>query len=390
MGESEEPAPRRQGRLQPLDGLRAVAVALVVIGHGFADQLPAPLAVLGQGGRGVDIFFVLSGYLITTLLTNELRARGRLDYSAFYARRALRILPAFLAFLAVTAALSLTGRIEPIGGDEFAVAALFVWNYAHGVADTWYLGHTWSLSVEEQFYVLWPLALVLLVWRARHRTRWLVALIVAAPAVRIAVYLAQPDERGYIAVMFHTRYDALLVGALLALLMASHREAIQTWSARLIVPALVLLFGIAPLVEERYGMPYAYTAGWTLDQACVAILIAFLVTVPTSRLARLLARRPLVLIGAMSYSIYLWQQLFLGGSTLLGSAPAYVGPLAAVATAAFSYYVIEKPFLRLKRHLARTELVPDGTRPGTEPAVALDDAGEAPGTPPTAPAPERL
>ena len=155
-------------RLPALDGVRALAVLLVMLSHSlwrFPETAPW-LPWLAQGALGVQLFFVLSGYLITTLLLRERDRTGRISLSSFYMRRARRILPAFLAYVAVIALLQALGLLNiPLRYYAYVLSQTWnyqvLWNPSVDPTGHWYFGHYWSLALEEQFYLLWPLLLIM-------------------------------------------------------------------------------------------------------------------------------------------------------------------------------------------------------------------------------------
>jgi len=309
------------------------------------------LFIFGNGALGVSIFFAISGFLITTLLLSEFRETGDISLKAFYLRRAFRILPAFYTYLTVIGVLSLAGAIVTKRAD-FLSAAVFVWNY-YWPAHNWFLGHTWSLSVEEQFYLLWPLALVTL--KPRRAAILALILIALAPAVRLLMYLLVPSSRVHIPVMLHTRVDVLMFGCVAALLWDEPKfKRLLQWVYRRHVPAVALCFLliISPCINRALRGGYALSVGWTLESACITVLLLWAIDHPATRIGRLLNWRPIAFIGVMSYSLYLWQQLFLTSlnQTTSGRFPLN---LACCFLAAFmSYTVIERPFLRLRHRLA--------------------------------------
>ncbi|WP_292729571.1 acyltransferase family protein [Microbacterium sp. UBA837] len=343
----------RQTRIKALDGLRGIAVLLVIAGHSMRAaqiDMPPALAFLEQGGRGVTIFFVLSGFLITSILVNEFDRSGRISLKAFYVRRAFRILPAFYAFLIVIGVLSLAGTFVQVTLPQLLAAGLFVWNYAP-VDGTWWLGHTWSLAIEEQFYLLWPLVLVL--FKPRIAIRIAVAVILASPLIRLAQYFLFPETREQISVMFHTRADALMVGCLLALLIGHARwDRIMPAIARWWPAYVIFLVAIAPPAKAYLQGVWDLTVGWSIEQLCVAGIICAAIALPNSLITRGLSWKPLTWIGLISYALYLWQQLFLGFGWPSWWSPI-IGIVASVAVATASYWLVEKPFLRLKKRWER-------------------------------------
>ena len=205
-----------KGRSIPsLDGLRALAVLAVVFAHSNSPlwvRFPW-LEPVRNGGLGVTCFFVISGLLITKLLLNELDTDRRISMGRFYARRFFRIFPPFYVYLAVVGILSLI-HFAPVDLKSFLYAAAYLRNYAvHPFVLV--LEHTWSLSLEEQFYLLWPACLFFF----RPRTCLWIALgaIVISPVLRVGTYALVPTMRDHINMMLHTRLDAIMVGAFVSL-----------------------------------------------------------------------------------------------------------------------------------------------------------------------------
>ena len=356
-----------QQRIPELTGLRAIAVLMVVLGHaahtvnGTYGGLLAPLRLFAHGELGVRIFFVLSGFLITSLLINEQQETGKIDYLQFYARRALRIWPASYAYLVFVGLCGLIGVID-LAWQQLAFAALHGWNYGAllGLDATssahpdgaWYLGHFWSLALEEQFYWVWPPVLVVL---SRHaHKRILITLILLIPLVRVGSYFLVPRLRGQLGMMLHTGVDPILIGCLAAL----ERQRIGDWLDRhrrlstpiLLVATIVTLLGL-PALPGAAGRYLNSTYGVTVECALIGFCIVALACQRHPWLAALLRTRPAVFVGTISYSLYLWQQLFLGTSSPV-ALPFPFNIAAAVVAAMLSYRLIERPFLRLKDTLA--------------------------------------
>ena len=300
--------------LPGVDGLRAVAVMAVLLYH-------ADLPWIRGGFLGVDVFFVISGYLITSLLLGEWRQRGYIDFPAFWLRRARRLLPALFLLIAVTLIFALVALSSEVAGlRDDAYAAL-------GYTTNWYLifdhqsyfeimgrpslfRHLWSLAVEEQFYILWPLLLTALLWLWRPR---FVLLIVLSGAVASAVLMAllyQPDvdpSRVYYGT--DTRGVGLLVGSALAFVWAPGRIAARAGRAR---PWLLDAIGLSAFGVLFYSFvrldglqPFLYQGGFALVALASAVVIAILVH-PRAHLGGLLGRQPLRWLGLRSYGIYLW------------------------------------------------------------------------------------
>lgn len=334
-----------------IDGLRAIAVFLVIFGH---MGLPSP------SGLGVLIFFVISGFLITWLLLKEVEKTGNISLRAFYARRSLRIFPAFYAYAALLLVLLAITHKHIVWPQVFA-ALLYYNNYYQAILGdpNTGLSHTWSLAVEEQFYLLWPL--MFLWWKHRlPRLRMvLIGIIGAFWVYRALLEFVLKVNQGYLYEAFDARADHLLVGCLLALVLWSGRfdkrwEAVTgLWQLALCVGGLV----ISVLLEMRYSSPYRDSMGFIVNPLFTAMLIVQLIACRDSLAVAWMQSRPVRYLGRISYSLYLYQQLVLPpAGKLLGRYPLAVeiaGSVAAVVLAASaSYYVIEKPFLRLKKRFS--------------------------------------
>ncbi len=345
-------------RYQPgLDGLRALAVAAVVAFH------LEPSAVPG-GFLGVDAFFVLSGYLITRLLIAEWHERRAISLVGFWARRARRLLPAlFLVVGAVAVYAIVAAPAEDLGrlrGD--GIASIFYaanWrfvvtgqSYFDLVATPSPFRHLWSLAIEEQFYLVWPLVVVACL-RARHARRVLAAVcgvgIVASVALMAMLYQDGDPSRAYFGT--DTRVHVLLVGALLAVLtwnrpapVASRRTAMAFGGV-----GLVVVVGMAALLDDRAA--WFYRGGSLLFAVAVAGVIIGTVAPGRSPLRSGLSVRPLVALGAISYGVYLWHwpvQIWLTPDRAGVDGLALDAMIVAVtiAAAGVSYTLVEQPIRR--------------------------------------------
>ena len=336
--------PRIDGRIPSLDGLRAVSIALVVLAHLNGTRYFPVSSELGQwqlGNLGVRVFFVISGFLITTLLLEESDRTGTVSLFHFYLRRSFRIFPAFYALCAVLFILEHTGAIALRPGDLLA-AMTYTVNYHHDRA--WYTGHLWSLSVEEQFYLLWPA--LLLVTRVRRGLWVAAAVVVAAPALRVVLGF-WPALRPGIGETFPSVADALATGCVLAGLHPRLARSAQ-WRAFLdgrrfwLAPLAVVICARNPWTKLDWLL------GQTVMNLGIAVVIERALHAPGDRLGRVLNARPLIFVGVLSYSLYLWQQLLLNrrGSSIAQSFPLNLLLVALAAVA--SYHAIEQPFLRLR------------------------------------------
>jgi peptidoglycan/LPS O-acetylase OafA/YrhL len=348
-----------------LDGLRGLAILLVLAGH---------LQLLWGGFLGVDIFFVLSGFLITTILAEEWQRRQSISLKAFYVRRGLRLFPAFLTLLFILSFPVLwiqSADDAPARRAEVIVAGCYVtnWTSLHRTPMPT-LGHTWSLSVEEQFYLLWPVLLYggLRVKLPRRQILLLVcAGIVVSSLHRMKLYNGYRGPNSAIDIAdvcrlyagLDTRADTLLVGCLLGLLvswdMLPRTQRFVFWLG----PASLVCFGsLCYLFYHGYWHhPAFYRRGlFTAVAIMVGGIMLRLLSRPTGLSCRMLEFAPLVGIGRISYGMYLfhfpimhWLQPARFGWRFPAMTLLAVG-LTAVA-ALLSYYCIERPCLRLKERL---------------------------------------
>lgn len=340
---------RVDGRIPSLDGLRALSIGLVLTAHlnGTRHFPSVPeLARWHLGDLGVRVFFVISGYLITTLLLEELDRTRTISLGRFYLRRFFRIFPAFYCFCVVLYLLDHAHLLTLRPGDLLA-AFTYTVNYHHDRA--WYAGHLWSLSVEEQFYLLWPALLLLVGTRGGNKVA--LATVVLVPVLRIGLGM-WPALRPGIGETFPSVADALATGCLLAGLAPTLMRS-PTWQ-RLLDSRLVWLAPLAVVLAARNpSTKVDWLIGQTVMNLAIAVVIAKVVRAPSTWFGRLLNARPLVFVGTMSYSLYLWQQIFLfrRGTSALQSFPLNL--TVAIATALASYHLVEKPFLRLRAYLER-------------------------------------
>jgi len=319
-------------RIPGLDGLRAVSISLVLIGHS-RGLTPPPDSFMGKGTFGVHVFFVLSGYLITWILLEEEHAKGGISLRAFYARRALRILPPAMVYLACVSMLGFFGVLV-VKPWDVVPCIFFFRNLTNGALVT---GHFWSLAIEEQFYLLWPLTLFLI---GRPRTRLIVAigLILAAPFWRYFNYRVAGGAMFVNLLRFDLSYDAILIGCALALIRFSGARFLQSaWVPLLSSIAIAaMLCGITDIkILRAFSMSVSYLA--------VALIINYVVEHPVGPLGTVLNHRWLVALGVLSYSLYIWQQLAFTLTSNFGTALIF-----ALAAAAASYYAVEQPFNSLR------------------------------------------
>jgi peptidoglycan/LPS O-acetylase OafA/YrhL len=309
------------------------------------------------GDLGVSAFFVLSGFLITWLLLKENRATGGVSLSRFYRRRVLRIFPAYYAFLAVSFAIDYL-RNDPWSPTLRASAAFYVVNYFNaffGHPNT-SVAHAWSLALEEQFYLLWPFTFLLLRRRSGRVTIGMTAAIVAVVVLwRSVAFLAIDASTAYVYNAFETRFDNIAIGCLLALLL--ERESLTGAVRATVRWSWLPVLTLALLVISRVFLPttYHYSLGLTVDAALIAIFIAQVLQLYRARLWAWLELSLVRYLGTISYPLYLYHQWGFGAVRPLHDLPAglqfLLGTLVCIAVASCSYFVIERPFLRLKRRL---------------------------------------
>jgi peptidoglycan/LPS O-acetylase OafA/YrhL len=240
----------------------------------------------------------------------------------------------------------------------FSLNYLHLWNHLSGGTDYFVVGHYWTLALEEQFYLTWPLLMLLFA-----RNKLVVALttiLVLAPFLRIGCYYLTPGSRGQIAMMFHTGFDSIAAGVLLGELLRRARP--RHWLERLAANRMLLAGAIAfvallsPYLEQRFHGAYSITIGKPLELACLCLVVTAAVSFPGTLLFRFLNWRPLVFVGVLSYSLYVWNNLFLYSA---GRWPANQFPLNFLCVggmALASHYLVERPFLKLKNHLHQREL----------------------------------
>lgn len=438
----EVPALAHRRVVPALDGVRALAVAAVLADHGGVPGLPG-------GFIGVDVFFVLSGFLITSLLLEEHRRTGRVNLAAFWARRARRLLPAAAAMVVTVGlcrALFTPDSTAGLRGDALAALGWFAnWRFAYQGTDYFSEGgtasplqHTWSLGVEEQYYLLWPLILVAVmmliagksprrgvspaaVVAGQLRALAVVAGTAAAASATAAVLLAGHASSARVYFATDTRAQALLVGALAAALFARYWPAghgVQprwTRRQRALIGALPVagLLVLVVLAHRATGSTSEFAHGLFAAAAVAAAAVIVGVTLhQDGMLARALTARPLLALGTISYGVYLWHwPVFLavdGARTgTSGVVLLAIRCLLTIAAAAASWVLIERPTSRWRAVPAR--LLPAAAVtvaaacvavtlavPTDQAAVPLAvsalppsaDVPSAPATPATGPAPQ--
>jgi peptidoglycan/LPS O-acetylase OafA/YrhL len=410
---------RRTG-IPALNGVRALAVALVLADHG---GIPG----MGGGFLGVDVFFVLSGFLITSLLLDELGRSGRIDLADFWIRRARRLLPALMLMVLAVAVGRQFFSPEAVAGLRDDAVAAFFWaaNWMFVADQTDYfaqgappspLQHAWSLGVEEQYYIVWPILLiavaVLLAARARRRSTWatlggvrlavfVLATLGALGSAAAAILLATNATRDRVYFGTDTRAQALLVGAAASALLVRDWPALNRgWSlirsrwAKWIVRLLPLIGMVLLAAAAHYatGSAREFRDGLLIAVALAgALVIAPVALDQRGPVAVVLAWRPLAWLGTVSYGVYLWHWpifLMLNGQRTGWTGLSLFGIRCAVtlAVSVASYWLIERPVRRWRP--IRVPMLPlAGATAATAAAITMlvVPVGLRPGGGPSAP-----
>ena len=360
---SPETLPRSASlaRIPSLDGLRALSIFLVVCLHSLqrislSHSVGTVWFGLFNGASGVFIFFEISGFLITTLLLEEHRKRGSISLRGFYLRRAFRILPPLYLYIACATLLGMGGRLTL--SWRSVLSAMFFFHNLYAPGKMWQLEHLWSISVEEQFYLVWPFVLV---WCLRNPGK---KGIRAAAVMPIAVVLLSPPARvllghshlglmHFLALHLFT-FDFIMFGCLVALLQhtprfeAFYRAATRFWW----MPPAVMLG--CNFLSARYQNYFDLPVGYTINGVAIALFMLWCTRNAQSLVGRALNFAPVAWIGVLSYSIYLWQTIWLheGNESVFAFLPQLSQPplswIGILVCAAGSYYLVEKPALRLR------------------------------------------
>ncbi len=320
----------RLGKRPALDGLRGIAVLGVFLNH-------LGVSTFRLGFLGVDLFFVLNGFLITALMIEETNRSGGVRLTAFFARRGRRLLPGFLLF-AVVAFVTLSPFLEAAKGRELAiglVTSVFYFRNWHQIVtqtglDGYAMPHLWSLAVEEQFYLLWPFVFGWIVKRIRgSRLAALLVVLIAASTVTSMWLHHSGVSASRIILATDTRSAQLLVGALLAVVVCEGLIKVKIPTGRgaldlALIATLGLLLTMGGLLNSKTFLDRFYLrGGMTVFAGGVALLILLGLQRPQSLGTRLLSLRPLRFMGSISYAFYLWHQLILEWVGFPGSSLQY-------------------------------------------------------------------
>lgn len=343
------------GRIPCLDGLRAVAILLVLYAHGHypGDSFgPLPMLKGRCGFLGVQVFFVLSGFLITTLMLREIRRTGRVHLGHFYLRRTLRIVPAYAVYVALVAILAVVGFAH-LNGRHWLAVATYTVNFLPSPVPN-LISQFWSLAVEEHFYLLWPLLVAVL------PLRWCRLVVPACLALALGLrwLLLFTNTASHVDVWTFTRIDDIAVGCGVAFL--AHDPKRRYWldsltaSRRLVL--LLLIFAVSQVCISRvvggrlfpsFVLNLLIGLANNINTLTIVALMWAILTNPASFVGRLLNNPVAMWLGAISYSLYLWHLLFCGQEpTWLNAFPLNLVFMLLIAT--LSYQFIEKPLLAVK------------------------------------------
>ncbi|MBI4931345.1 MAG: acyltransferase [Bacteroidetes bacterium] len=344
--------------IRGFDGLRCISILFVLNEHLkggnflktlFGNDFGGRLFSITSGGMGVGIFFVLSGYLITTLLLKEKIEFGKINYKKFIIRRFFRLFPAFSFYMLITfVVFIIEGRISKHFITGWLIAFFYLYNFVpYGKLRFVEIGHTWSLAVEEQYYLVWPLLMHF------FKKNWIFILIL------FSIVFTQIFKWWYDTLPISTIYQSyrltipgiypILIGCLVAVMSLFSK----IYKSNILLPVSVAMYfsPLFPLYQYFHFIPYFSYVIYYLPMMGVGIFIYWLVNNNSHVLINIFEFSILKFIGKLSYSIYLWQEIFLMGAvhgkeSWMQKFPQNI--LCTFIMASFSYFVIEKRFLKMK------------------------------------------
>ena len=345
-------------RIPSLDGFRAISILLILFCHsrlaaGFPNS-PVLSDVARQAEVGVTVFFVISGFLITYLLLAEEGKNGSISLKAFYIRRAFRILPVYFLYVAFILAWR---NFETIGltKSNLTHVLTFTVNFDHN--KDWFLGHFWSLSVEEQFYLFWPATLLLF---RKHLKVTLILLVTYSCVARVLAYKF-PGVGPLVLAPFFSFSDAIFIGAFGGILFFESPQILKhrvfgSYFAQIVALGLFLLF-VYCSEHGKLGIIALPFGNVIISLSILFLMIAYIF--PSERVVfRILNNKAIVHIGILSYSIYIWQEFFFIGE-LKGFWRIFPYNILVIYLVSLaSYYLWERPFLKMKKHFSVNKLQP--------------------------------
>jgi peptidoglycan/LPS O-acetylase OafA/YrhL len=357
-------SPNLSVHIPSLSGLRGLSILLVIFAHAVTTQ-GAPIWLdkpyfASLGNIGVRIFFVISGFLITTLLVREYEKTGKISLKDFYIRRAFRILPAAFVYIGLIwiaylfdlidlrfHLASKTTQSSAIPGLLHALS--FTYNYVPDY--NWYFNHLWSLSVEEQFYLLWPLIVVFCGFKRASAVG--LAILLASPIIRFSMLHHFQMPIVSLSREFQAVADALLIGCLASIYFNQIRSRpTLSWFIDHLGWIAAGLLIAAGYLSAYLSRDFAAIIGQSLGNFGACLLLLNVVSNEKSIIARVLRWRVFVWLGLISYSLYLWQQPFLFYFAKTPETSFPVNIILAFGAALLSYHWVEKPALKLRHTLA--------------------------------------
>ena len=352
-----------------LNGLRAFAIILVILCHlahapNVPDFLYKIVSFTDLGSIGVRLFFLLSGFLITFLLIDELEKKGKIMIKHFFIRRSLRIFPCFYAYLIVLFFLKISG-IVLISTDAILWSFLYIQNLnifqnIDAFPSSWLVKHSWSLSVEEQFYIIYPFVFIKLKQFVSNKLHFLIIGAILIGTFFRPLNYAFPNISRLLGGSFLMHADYLVWGCCIAFGYKKYKDIalikLEKYKYTLLIVAVII-----SVLASKYAFIsgfYALFCGSIVLISCAYILVFFLLF-PNSGIGKILEYKPIIFIGKLSYSLYVWNLLFIGNTGLwLKYQFLTVFPLniaIVIGCALVSYYVVEIPFLKLKSKFSTTK-----------------------------------
>lgn len=340
-----------------MDGFRAISILLILFCHSrLTGGFPQGLSdIARQAEVGVTIFFVISGFLITNLLLVEEAKNGSISIGSFYLRRVFRILPVYFLY---TVFILLWRNMENVSVSPSNLLHVSTFTVNFDRQKDWFLGHFWSLSVEEQFYLFWPAILIL---RRKHLKIMLLFLVVYSCVARVIAY--KFPAYAFVSLSpFFSFSDAIFIGAFGGIMFFENPDIFKhkifgSYLAQLIALSLFLLF--VYFTEHGILAPVSLPFG----NAIISISVLFLISsyiVPSDKIIfKILNSRAFVHIGILSYSIYIWQEFFFVGEIKAFWRIFPYNILVIYCVSLASYHLWEKPFLKLKKQFSTTGLQPE-------------------------------
>lgn len=344
-------------KIAGFDALRALSVTLVILSHiGVIGAVSSPwlkaFFTVFNAFTGVTFFFVLSGFLITTLLIKEHRSAGRIDIKNFFMRRALRILPLYYLSIGIAYLFGVFG-VQKIPDAAIIHGLTYTYNFVPVQFNVGFLSHLWSLAVEEQFYLIWPFLFLLLV--AKPWRLVLICIVATATCYSVAIsfdWHSEIHKLYYVGRWFIPAAYPIFIGCMFALMLqysTSAKRILGTWYCL----TVATLFLSAPLVFHNalnsLNQQYFVAFG-------VALLICWISQNQHQRAVQLLDWGPIGYLGTISYGLYMWQGIFTGNGNIDSHnwpPPMGWGVLLTFVAAPLSYHSFEKPLLKLKSKFAR-------------------------------------